>query len=60
VFTSRGARRDGGAAQRSAIEEDVSFDGGIAAGIDDLASVDVGDLCGRHYELSSRKMNQRL
>jgi len=31
-------------AQRSAIENDIGFDGGIAARIDDLASVDASDL----------------
>ena len=46
VLAGGSAGRDGGAAKRSAIEEDVGFDGGIAAGIDDLAGVDTGDLRG--------------
>ncbi len=44
VFTSGSARRDRGAAQRSAIENDIGFDGGVAARIDDLAGADASDL----------------
>jgi hypothetical protein len=48
VLAGGSARRDGGAAKRSAIEEDVGFDSGIAAGINDLAGVNVGD-SRRHF-----------
>ncbi len=40
VFAGGSAGRDGSAAKCAAVENDVGFDGGIAAGIDDLAGVD--------------------
>ncbi len=46
VLAGRSAGGDGGAAKRSAIKDDVGFDGGIAARIDDLAGVDFDDLSG--------------
>src|SRR5260370_821330 len=46
VFAGGSAGGDGGTAKRSALEDDVGFDAGIAARIDDLAGVDFGDLGG--------------
>ena len=43
VFAGGGAGGDGGAAEGAAFEEDVDFDGGIAAGIDDFAAGDFPD-----------------
>ena len=41
VFAGAGAARHGGAADRAAGELDIDFDGGIAAGIKDLAGADL-------------------
>src|SRR5690606_23931838 len=38
-----GAGGNGGAAERSIVERDFGFEGGIAAGIEDFAGVDPGD-----------------
>ncbi len=53
VFAGGSAGRNGGAAQCSASEQHVGFDGGITARIDDLASMYPGDLSG-HGGLFSR------
>ncbi len=52
MFAGGSAGGDRGTAQRSAIEDHVGFNSRIAAGIDDLAAVDFGDLRG-HGSLSS-------
>jgi hypothetical protein len=46
VFTGGGAGGHSGTAQRSAAEGDFGLDGGIAAGVEDLAGVDASDLGG--------------
>ncbi len=48
VSAGRGARRHGGATKRATSETDVDFDGGIAAGIENLAGGDVGDIGAAH------------
>jgi hypothetical protein len=57
VFAGGGAGRDGGAAARAGIEGDIGFDGGIAAGIDDLSGVDAGDFGGHAGAGSSVRLN---
>ena len=44
VLAGGGAAGNGGAAHGSAVEDDVDFDGGIAAGVEDFACVDRDDL----------------
>jgi hypothetical protein len=44
VLAGGGARGDGGAAERPAAEDDVGFDGGVSAGIEDLAGDNRRDL----------------
>ncbi len=44
VLAGGGAGGDGGAADGSAVEDDVGFDGGVAAGVEDFACVDRDDL----------------
>ena len=43
VFAGAGAARHGGAADGAAGEFDIGFDGWIAAGIKDLAGVNIGN-----------------
>ena len=44
VLAGGGAAGNGGAAYGSAVEDDVGFDGGITAGVQDFACVDRDDL----------------
>ena len=44
VLAGGGAGGDGGAAYGSAVEDDVGFDGGIAAGVENFACVNRDDL----------------
>jgi hypothetical protein len=46
MLACRGSGWDRGAASDSAADVDVGFNRGVAAGIDDLAGVDSGDLGG--------------
>ncbi|CAB4733571.1 unannotated protein [freshwater metagenome] len=43
--TGRRARRHGGASERAVVEEDLHLDGGVAAGVEDLAGADCFDGC---------------
>src|SRR5690606_27837415 len=47
----RGARGHGGPAERAALQPDVGFDGGVAAGIENLPAANVDDLA--HLSLAS-------
>ena len=53
MLAGAGARGDGGASDGAAFEGDVDFDGGVAAGVEDLARLDVSD--GRHVQIRFRR-----
>ena len=44
VLAGAGARRDGGAAEGAVFEDDVDFDGRVAAGVEDLPALDEFDV----------------
>ena len=44
VLAGGGSAGNGGASSGSAVEEDIGFDGGVAAGVEDFACVDRDDL----------------
>jgi len=46
VFAGGRARRNNGAAKSAGFEQDIGFDGGIAARVKDLAGVNAGDFSG--------------
>ena len=48
VGAGRGAGRDGRAAADAGGEDDIDFDGGVAAGVEDLAGFDIDDLGAAH------------
>jgi hypothetical protein len=48
VGASRGARRDGRATANARSENDIDFDGGVAAGVEDFAGFDINDLGAAH------------
>ncbi len=48
ISAGRGTRRHGGAAEGATSETDVDFDGRVAAGIENLAGGDIGDIGAAH------------
>ena len=48
VGASRGAGRDGRATADAGGEDDIDFDGGVTAGVEDLAGFDINDLGAAH------------
>ena len=48
IGAGRGARRDSRATADASGEDDIDFDGGVAAGVEDLAGFDINDLGAAH------------